>query len=93
LSKRRREKAESAKEAPLLSESVEVRVLSPEIVKAVEKAVSRMKVITPYSVASSLKIPMSTAKKALRALEDEGKISPVVKSWKIVIYARGRGGE
>jgi len=92
LSKRRREKAESAKEAPLLGESVEVRILSPEIVEAVEKVVSRMRVITPYSVASSLKIPMSTAKKALRALEDKGKLSPVVKSWKIVVYTRSEGG-
>nr|AOZ56044.1 ribosomal protein S25 [uncultured korarchaeote] len=89
---KRKGKAESAKEASLLDESVEVRVLSPEVVEAVEKAISRMRVITPYSVASSLKIPMSTAKKALRALEEKGVVSPVVKSWKIVIYARSKGG-
>ena len=52
------------------------------------KEVPKMKMVTPSTLSERLKINLSLARQAIKTLEAEGKIRPVLKSSKQLIYTR-----
>ncbi len=48
--------------------------------------IAKMKVITPYAIASRHDIKLGVAKKLLRELEQRGVIKPIIKCSRIPIY-------
>jgi small subunit ribosomal protein S25e len=57
------------------------------------KEIPSMKLITPSTVSDRLKIRGSLARRAIKFLEEKGKIIPVVKHHSQTIYTRATAGK
>jgi len=86
-SKRRGEAAPKPAEEPRKSErrGHSYQELSESLIKRTLRAIKEMDVITPYSLANTLNIRLSLARKAIRELESSGAIKVIAKHHSVLV--------
>ncbi|MCS7120367.1 MAG: 30S ribosomal protein S25e [Nitrososphaerota archaeon] len=77
----------SKRSGPAATEKKTLRILSPDLDdKSIIKEIEKMKVLTPYSVASRFNIRLSVAKDFLEELQRKGIITFVYGGGNVKIY-------